>query len=176
MVDNGCLLYFIWLELLAEPRKDSGQISLVVLSNHHPHLQIWPRLWPGKQSFLTNLYKLRWATSISNPEAEMNPCQPVTKTSSVPSLHYSIRQTSLWTQMLGFEPSNLSSPYYLLHVQMKTRHFLQLSNSTAQLAYGGITFTPCSLPIMLSPGMSSELPFERTISLRDSLSTSSMNF
>jgi hypothetical protein len=29
---------------------------------------------------------------------------------------------------------------------------------------------------MLSPGMSSELPFERTISLRDSLSTSSMNF
>jgi hypothetical protein len=26
MVDNGYLLYFRWLELLAEPRKDSGQI------------------------------------------------------------------------------------------------------------------------------------------------------
>jgi hypothetical protein len=41
------------------------------------------RLWPDKQNFSTNLYRLRWATSISNPEAEMNPCRPVTKTSSV---------------------------------------------------------------------------------------------
>jgi hypothetical protein len=95
MVDNGCLLYFRWLELLAELRKDSGQISLVVLSNRHPHFQIWPRLWSGKQSLLTNLYNLRWATSISNPEAEMNLYQLVTKTSSIPSLHYSIRQTNL---------------------------------------------------------------------------------
>jgi hypothetical protein len=83
---------------------------------------------------------------------------------------------SLWTQMLGFEPSNPSSPYYLLHVQMKIRRCLQLSNSAAQLAYGGIIFTPCSLPIMLSPGMNSGPPFERTIYLRDSLSASSMNF
>jgi hypothetical protein len=73
MVDNGYLLYFRWLELLAEPRKDSGQIRTVVLSNHHRHLQIWSRSWPDKQNFSTNLYKLRWATSISNPEAEMNP-------------------------------------------------------------------------------------------------------
>jgi hypothetical protein len=73
MVDNGYLLYFRWLELLEEPRKDSGQVSLVVPINHHRHLQIWPRLWPGKPSFLTNLYKLKWAISVSNPEAERNP-------------------------------------------------------------------------------------------------------
>jgi hypothetical protein len=176
MVDNGYLLYFRWLELLAEPRKDSGQIRPVVLSNRHPHLQIWPRSWPDKQNSSINLYRLRWATSISNPEAEMNPCRPVTKTSSVPSLPYSIRQTSLWKQTLGFEPSSPSLPCYLLHVQMKTGRFLQPSNSAAQLAYGGIIFTPCSLPIMLLPGMSSRLPFERTIYPRDSLSASSMNF
>jgi hypothetical protein len=51
MVDKGCLLYFRWLELLVEPRKDSGQDNLVVLSNHHRHLQTLPRLWPGKPSF-----------------------------------------------------------------------------------------------------------------------------
>jgi hypothetical protein len=124
MIDKGYCLYFRWLELLAEPRRDSGQISLVVLSNRHRHLQIWPKLWPDKQSFSINLYKLRWATSISNPEAKMNPCQPVTKTFSALNLHYSIRQMSLWTQTLGFEPSSPSSAYYLLHVQMKTRRFL----------------------------------------------------
>jgi hypothetical protein len=176
MVNNGYLLYFRWLELLAEPWKDSRQTSLVVLSNRHPHLQIWPRLSPSKQSFLTNLYKLRWTTSISNPEAEMNPCQPATRTSSALSLHYSIRQTSLWTQTLGFEPSNLSSLYYLLHVQMKTRRFLQSSNSAAQLAYGGIIFMLCSLLIMSSPGTSFGLRFERTTYPKDSLSESSMNF
>jgi hypothetical protein len=176
MVDNGYLLYFRWLELLAEPRKDSGQIRPAVLSNRHPHLQIWSRSWPDKQNFSTNLYKLRWVTSISNPEADMNPCRPVTKTSSVPGLPYSIRQMSLWMQTLGFEPSSPSSPYYLLHVQMKTRHFLQPSNSAAPLAYGGIIFTPCRLPIMLSPGMSSGPPSGRIIYLRDSSSASSTNF
>jgi hypothetical protein len=110
MVDNGYLLCFRWLELLAEPQKDSGQIRLVVLSNHH-HLQIWPRLWPDKQNSSTSLCRLKWATSISNPEAEMNPYRPVIKTSLVPSLHYSIRQTSLWTLTLGFELSSPSLPY-----------------------------------------------------------------
>jgi hypothetical protein len=175
VVDNGYLLCFRWLELLAEPRKDSGQIGLVVLSNHH-HLQIWPRLWSDKQNFSTSLCRLKWATSISNPEAEMNLYRPVIKTSSVPSLHYSIRQMSLWTLMLGSVPSSPSSPYYLLHVEMKTRRFLQPSNSAAQLAYGGIIFTPCSLLIMSSPRMSSGPPFERTIYPRDLLSASSMNF
>jgi hypothetical protein len=83
------------LELLVEPRKDSGQISLVVLSNRHRHLQMWPRSWLAKQSFSINLYKLRWATFISNPEVEKNSCQPVTRTSSALNLHYSIRQMSL---------------------------------------------------------------------------------
>jgi hypothetical protein len=59
---------------------------------------------------------------------------------------------------------------------MRTRRFLRPSNSVAQLAYGGIIFTPCSLPIMSSPGMSSGSPFERTTYPRDSLSESSMNF
>jgi hypothetical protein len=95
MIDNGYLLCFRWLELLADPRKDFGQIRPAVLSNHHRHLQIWPRSWPDKQNSSTSLCRLRWATSISNPEAEMNPYRPVIKTSSVPSLHYSIRQTSL---------------------------------------------------------------------------------
>jgi hypothetical protein len=176
MVDNGYLLGFRWLELLVEPRKDFGQIRLVVLSNRHHHLQIWPRLWPDKQNSSTNLYRLRWATSVSNPEAEMNPYQPVTRTFSVLSLHYSIRQTSLWMQTLGFEPSSPGSPYYLLHVQMKTRHFLQPSNSAAQLIYGVIIFTPCSLPIVSSHGTSFGLHFERITYPRDSLSESSMNF
>jgi hypothetical protein len=77
------------------------------------------------------LCRLKWATSISNLKAEMNPYWPVIKISLVPSLHYSIRQTSLWMQMLSFEPSSPSSPYYLLHVQMKTRRFLQPNNSAA---------------------------------------------
>jgi hypothetical protein len=95
---------------------------------------------------------------------------------SYQDFHYSIRQMNLWMQTLGFKLSKPSSPYYLLHVQMKTRRFSQPSNSAAQLAYGGIIFTPCSLPIMLSPGMNSGPSFERTIYLKDSLSASSMNF
>jgi hypothetical protein len=176
MVDNGYLLCFRWSELLAEPRKVSGQIRPVDLSNHHRHIQIWPRLWPNKQNSSTSLCRLKWATSISNPEAEMNLCRPVIKTSLVLSLHYSIRQMSLWMLTLGFKPSSPSSSYYLLHVQMKTRHFLQPNNSVAHLAYGGIMFTLCSLLIMSSLGTSFRLPFERTTYPKDSLSESSMNF
>jgi hypothetical protein len=176
MVDNGYLLCFRWWELLAEPWKVFGQIRPVDLSNRHRHLQICPRSWPAKQNSSTSLCKLRWATSISNPEAEMNPYRPVIKICLVPSLHYSIRRTSLLTPMPGSAPSSPSSPYYLPHVRMRTRRFLQPSNSVAQIAYGGIIFMPCSLPIMSSPGMSSGPPFERTIYPRDSLSASSMNF
>jgi hypothetical protein len=176
MVNNGYLLYFRWLELLEEPRKDSGQVSLVVPSNHHRHLQTWPRLWPGKPSFLTNLYKLKWATSSSNPEAEANPYRPVTRTSSALNLHYSIRQMSLWTQTRGFEPSSPSSPYYQLHVQMRIRCSLQPSNSEALPIYGGISFMLCNLPNMSSPGTNFGLRFERITYRRDSLSESSMNF
>jgi hypothetical protein len=176
MVNNEYLLYFRWLELLAEPRKDSGQVSPVLLSNRHRHLQIWPRLWPGKQSFLTNLCKLKWATSISNPEAERNPCQPVTRTSSALNLHYSIRRMNLWTQMLGFEPSSPSSPYYQLHIQKRIRCSLQPSNSEALPVYGGISFMLCNLPNMLSLGTSFRLRFKRITYRKDSLSESSMNF
>jgi hypothetical protein len=123
MVDNGYLLYFRWLELLAEPRKDSGWIRLAVLSNRHRHLQIWPKSWPDKQNFSTSLCRLKWATSTSNPEAETNLYRLVIKIFSVPSPHYPIRQTSLWTLMLGSVPSSPSSPYCQLHVQMKTRRF-----------------------------------------------------
>jgi hypothetical protein len=118
MVVNGHLLYFRWLELLEEPRKDSGQVSLVVLSNHHHHLQTWLRLWPGKPSFSINLYKLKWAIFSSNLEAEVNLCRPAIRTFSAPNLHYSIRQMSLWTQMPGCELSSPSSPYYQFPVQM----------------------------------------------------------
>jgi hypothetical protein len=164
------------LELLVEPRKDSRQISPVVLSNHHPHLQIWPKLWPGKQSFSINWYKLKWATSFSNPEAERNPCQPVTRTSSALNLHYSIRRMSLSTLMPGFAPSSPSSPYYQPPVQMRIRCSSQLSNSEDPPVYGGISFMPCKLPIMSSPGMNFGLHFERIIYQQDSLSESSMNF
>jgi hypothetical protein len=95
MVDNGYLLYFRWLELLEEPRKDFGQISPVVPNNRHRHLQTWPRLWPGKLSFIINLYKLKWATFSSNLEAEVNPCQPVIRIFLALNLHYSIRPMSL---------------------------------------------------------------------------------
>jgi hypothetical protein len=97
-------------------RKDSGQIGPVVPSNRHRHLQIWLRLWPSKQSFLINWYKLRWFTFISNTEAETNLHQPVIKISLVLSLHCSIRQMNLSTQTPGFTPSSPSSPYYQLHV------------------------------------------------------------
>jgi hypothetical protein len=131
MIDNGYLLCFRWLELLAELRKVFGPIRPVDPSNCHRHLQIWPRSWPDKQNSSTSLCRLRWATSISNPEAEMNPYRPVIKTSTVPSLHYSIRRTSLLTLTLGFAPSSPSSPYCLPHVQMRTRCFLQPNNSVA---------------------------------------------
>jgi hypothetical protein len=131
MIDNGYLLCFRWLELLAEPRKDLGQIRPAVLSNCHRHLQTWLRSWPDKQNSSTSLCRLRWATSISNLEAEMNPYWPVIKTSSVPSLHYSIRRMSPLTPTLGSIPSSPSSLYCLPHVRMRTRRSLQPSNSVA---------------------------------------------
>jgi hypothetical protein len=131
MVDNGYLLCFRWWELLVEPRKVSGQIRPVDPSYHHRHLQIWPKLWPDKQNSLTNLCRLRWAIFSSNLEAKTNPYRPVIKTSSVPSLHYSIRRTSPSTLTLGSVPSSPSSLYCLPHVRMRTRHFLQPSNSMA---------------------------------------------
>jgi hypothetical protein len=176
VVDNGCLLYFRWLELLEEPRKDSGQVSLVVLSNHHRHLQIWPRLWPGKLSFLINLCKLKWATSSSNLEAEVNPCRPVIRTFSAPNLPYSIRPMSLWTQTPGCELLSLSLPYYQLHVQRRTRCSLQPSNSEALPVFGGTSFMRCNPPITLSLGTSFGLRSEHIIYQQDSLSGSSMNF
>jgi hypothetical protein len=176
VVDNGCLLYFRWLELLEEPRKDSGQVSLVVLSNHHRHLQTWPRLWPGRLSFLINLCKLKWATSSSNLEAKVNPCWPVTRTSSALNLHYSIRPMNLWTQTLGFELLNPSLPYCQPHVQMRTRCSLQPSNSEALPVYGGSSFMLCNLPITSSLGTTFGLRSEHTIYQQDSLSGSSMNF
>jgi hypothetical protein len=176
MVDNGCLHYFRWLELLEEPRKDSGQVSLVVLSNQHHRLQTLPRLWPGKLSFLINLCKLKWAISSSNLEAEENPCRLVIRTFSAPSLPYSIRPMSLWTQTPGCELLSLSSPYYQLHVQRRTRCFLQPSNSEALLVSSGTSFMRCNPPITSLPRTSFELHFEHIIYQRDSLSGSSMNF
>jgi hypothetical protein len=176
MIDNGYFLYFRWLELLAEPRKVSGQIRLAVLSNRHRHLQIWPKSWPDKLNSSTSLCRLRWAISINNLEAEINPYRLVIKTSSVPSLHYSIRRMSPSTPTLGSVPSSPSSLYCLPHVRMRTRHFLRPSNSMAQLAYGGIISMPCSLPIISSLGTSFGLRFERTTYPKDSLSESSMNF
>jgi hypothetical protein len=176
MVDNGYLLCFRWMELLAEPRKVSGQIRLAVLSNRHHHLQIWPRSWPDKLNSSTSLCRLKWANIITNPEAEMNPHRPVIKTSSVPNLHYSIRRTSPLTLTLGFAPSNPSSPYCLPHVQMRTRRSLQPNNSVGLPASGRIITMPCSLLVMSSPGTSFGPLFERTTSPKDSLSESSMNF
>jgi hypothetical protein len=82
----------------------------------------------------------------------------------------------LSTLTLGFGPSSPCSPYCQPHVQMRTRCSLQPSSSVAQLAYGGIIFTLCSLPIISSPGTSSGLRFESTTYPKDSLSESSMNF
>jgi hypothetical protein len=59
---------------------------------------------------------------------------------------------------------------------MKTRHSLQPNNFVALTASGGIIIMPCSLPVMSSPGMNFGPLFERTTSLKDSLSKSSMNF
>jgi hypothetical protein len=172
MVDNGYLFCFRWSELLAEPRKVSGQSRPVDLSNHHRHLQIWPRLWPDKKNSSTSLCRLKWAISISNPEAEMNLHRPIIRIFLAHSLRCSTRQMSLSTLKLGFIPSTPSSPYCQPHVQMRTRRSLQPSSSVAQLAYGGIIFTLCSLLIMSSPGMSSGLRFERTTYPKDSLSES----
>jgi hypothetical protein len=107
-----------WWELLVELRRVFDPIKPAVPSNRHQSRQIWPRSWPDKQNSLTSLCRLRWATSISNPEAEMNPYRPVIKTSLVPSLHCSIRWTSLLTLTLGSVPSSPSLPYCLPHVRM----------------------------------------------------------
>jgi hypothetical protein len=159
-----------------EPPKDSGQISPVVLSNRHRHLQIWLRSWLAKLSFLTNLYKLKWAIFSSNLKAEVNPCQPATRTSSALNLHYSIRPMSLWTQTPGCELLSPSSPYYQLHVQMRIRYSFWPSNSKALLVFGGISFMRCNLPITSSPRTSFELRSEHITYQRDSLSGSLMNF
>jgi hypothetical protein len=176
MIDNGYLLYFRWLELLAEPRKVSGQIRPVVPSNRHQPRQIWPRSLPDKQNFSTSSCRLKWGNSIISPEVEINLHRPVIKTSSAPSLHYSIRRTSPLTPTLGSAASNPSSPYCLPHVQMRTRRFLQPNNSMALPASGGISIMPCSLPVMSSLGTSFGPLFERTTSPKDSLSESLMNF
>jgi hypothetical protein len=131
MVDNGYLLCFRWLELLAEPQKVSEQIRPAVPSNRHRHLQIWPKSWLDKQNSSISLCRLKWAKSITSPEVEMNTHRPVIKTSSVPSLHYFIRRMSPLTLTLGFAPSNPSLPYCLPHVQMRTRPSLQPNNSVA---------------------------------------------
>jgi hypothetical protein len=124
----------------------------------------------------TELCKLKWATSSSNLEAEVNPCRPVTRISSVLNRHYSIRPMSLWTQTPGCELLSLSSPYYQPHVQMGIRCSLRPSNSEALLVFGGTSFMLCNLLITLSPGTSFELHSEHTIYQQDSLSGSSMNF
>jgi hypothetical protein len=162
MVDNGYLLCFRWLELLTEPRKVSGQIRLVVPSNRHRHLQIWPRSWPDKPNSSISLCRLIWANSITSPEAEMNLHRPVIKTSLLLNPHYSIRRMSPLTPTLGSVPSNPSSPYCLPHVQMRTRRSLQPSNFVALPASGGIIIMPCSLPVMSSLGTSFRPLFERT--------------
>jgi hypothetical protein len=125
---------------------------------------------------LNQLVQAQMGHFIISPEAEMNPYRPIIKTSSVPSLHCSIRRMSPLTPTLGFAPSSPSSPYCLPHVRMRTRRFLQPNNSMVQLAYGGITIMLCSLPIMSSLGTSFGPLFERTTSPKDSLSESSMNF
>jgi hypothetical protein len=176
LIDNGYLLCFRWLEVLTKPRKVSGQIRPTVPINRHQPRQIWPRLWPDKLNSSTSLCRLKWANIITNPEAEKNLHRPVIKTSSVPSLHCSIRRTSLLTLMLGFVPSSPNSPYCLPHVQMRTRRSLQPNNSVVLPASGGIIIMPCSLPVMSSLGMSFGPLFERTTSPKDSLSENSMNF
>jgi hypothetical protein len=105
----------------------------------------------------------------------MNPYQPAIKTSSVPSLHCSIRRTSLLMLTLGSAPSSPSSPYCLPHVQMRTKRSLQPNNSVALPASGGIIIRPCSLPVISSLGTSFGPLFERTTSPKDSLSEISMN-
>jgi hypothetical protein len=102
----------------------------------------------------------------------MNLHRPVIKISSAPSLHYSIRRTSPLMLTLGSAPSSPSSPYYLPHVQMRTRHSLQPNNSVTLPASGGIIIMPCKLPVMSSLGTSFGPLFERTTSPKDSLSKS----
>jgi hypothetical protein len=61
-------------------------------------------------------------------------------------------------------------------VQMRTKRCLPLNNSAVLPASGGIIIIPCSLPVMLSLGMSFGLLSERITFRRDSLSESSINF
>jgi hypothetical protein len=176
MVDDGCLLYFRWLELLEGPRKDSRQVRLVVPSNHHRHLRTWPRLWPDRLSSLISLCKPKWATSSNNLEAEVNLCRPVIRIFSALNRHYSIRPMSLWMQMPGCELLSPSSPYYQLHVQRRTKCSSPLNNSEAMLIFGGTSFMQCNPLNTWSFGMSFGLPSAHIIYQQDSLSGSSMNF
>jgi hypothetical protein len=176
MVDNGYLLGFRWLEQLVGLWKVFGLIKLAVPNNRHQPRQIWPRSWPDKRNSSTSLCRLKWASSITSPEAEMNLHRPVIKTFLVPSLHCFIRPMNPSTLMLGSVPSSLSSPYCLPHVQMRTRRSLQPNNSMALPAYGEISIMPCSPPVMSSPRTSFGPLFERITSPKDSLSESSMNF
>jgi hypothetical protein len=88
----------------------------------------------------------------------------------------SIRLKNPLMQMHGSIPSSPSLHYFSPHVPRQTRLSSQPNSSVVLLAFGGTTTMPCNQMDMSSPGKNSRPPLGHTISRKDSLSESSMNF
>jgi hypothetical protein len=100
----------------------------------------------------------------------------VIRISSVRSPRSSIRLKNPLMQMLGSVPSNPSLYYSSSHVPRQTKLSSQPNSFKVLLAFGGTTTMLYNQRDMLSLGKNSRPPLGRTISRKDSLSKSSMNF
>jgi hypothetical protein len=79
-------------------------------------------------------------------------------------------------QMPGSIPLSPSLHYSLPHAPKQTKLSSQPNSFVVLLAFGGTTTMPCNRMDMFLLGKNSRLPLGRTISRKDSLSESSMNF
>jgi hypothetical protein len=167
VVNNGYLLCFRWLEPRAEPRKASRQIRPAVHNNRHRHLQIYPRLWPGRPNFSICWCKHSKTNSTSNhEEVVMNLRGQTIKISSVPNPRYSVKWRSPLMPMLGFAPLNLSLLFLRFHVRTLAK-LTSLPNNYAELPVsGGITIVSCKLMAMLSLGKNFGMLSEHIIYLK----------
>jgi hypothetical protein len=100
----------------------------------------------------------------------------VIKISLVRSPRSSIRLKNPLTQMHGSVPSSPNLHYSPSHVPKQIRLSSQPNSSVVLLAFGGTTTMPCNRMDILSLGKNLRPPLGHTISRKDSLSESSMNF
>jgi hypothetical protein len=100
----------------------------------------------------------------------------VIRISSVHNPHSFIRLKNPWMQMHGSVQSSPSLHYSWFRAPKQTKLYSQPNSSVVMPAFGGIITMPCKRMDMSSIGKNLRPPLGRTISRKDSLSGSSMNF